>query len=167
MNLMKKIHLTGKHSLNKFAIVDDEDFERISKRKWWYNKYYGCATKQGKTIYLHRYVINAGPKEVVEHINENPLDCRKDNLIISNQSFNNIRKSKPRKGKKLSPEGRMVPKGVSMVSPRVNKLKPWTSSLQFEGKHYFCGYFKTMEEAEKAYLEKRKMILNELKNEEK
>lgn len=70
----------------KITEIDDEDAERILKHSW-------CAAKQrnkwraesrikGKLIRLHRFIMNAKPGEDVHHHDGEPLNNRKDNLII-------------------------------------------------------------------------------------
>lgn len=41
-----------------------------------------------KTCYLHRVVAGAGPGEIVDHRNGDPLDCRRENLRIVDASAN-------------------------------------------------------------------------------
>ena len=85
----------------KKAIVDDEDFEWLSKWKWQYKtgtngkyKYPGYASKW-KGARMHRLIINA-PKGIdVDHINGNGLDNRKKNLRLVNkfqQNQNSIKR---------------------------------------------------------------------------
>ena len=84
---MKHIPLTQ----GKFALVDDDDFERLNQRKWhvmkWGNTW--CAGRQSlkregkkKTIYMHREILGLGSgRDIqVDHINHNGLDNRRCNL---------------------------------------------------------------------------------------
>lgn len=81
---MKEIIISDGSSV----IVDDEDYERLSEWKWSANGN-GYAVrneryepKKYRKQYLHRAVMNAKPGEIVDHINGNPLDNRKENLRI-------------------------------------------------------------------------------------
>ena len=93
---MKKIYLRGKDS-NRFCLVDDVDFEELSKYSWYLNhkgyamrsrKYVNKKPDKGQ-ILMHRMVLD--PKEglVTDHINNEKLDNRKQNLRnITNKELN-------------------------------------------------------------------------------
>lgn len=84
------------------AIVDAEDFEHLSKFKWFaagkkdhtYSYAVRAATKEeraqgaGKTIRMHRVICPPGPTQMVDHINGNTLDNRKSNLRTCSRSQN-------------------------------------------------------------------------------
>lgn len=84
-------------------IIDTEDIEIVSQF-WWYKKadqnYVICDLhKNGKMerrIRLHRFLMNVldDDRVVVDHINRNPLDCRKSNMRIATQSQNCLNKSR-------------------------------------------------------------------------
>lgn len=93
---MKTIKLTK----GMEALVDDEDFELLSKWKW-------CATfgsrdrkwyairrerRDGPAIRMHRYLMGLGvwdsDKRVVDHLNGNSLDNRRENLEVVTQEEN-------------------------------------------------------------------------------
>ena len=101
---MKYIDLTQ----GKKAIVDDEDYEKLSKFKWhaqkhnrqggasWYAvRHYRdkkIKNKHGQskiTIQaMHRVIMNAPKGKNIDHINGNPLDNRKKNLRICTHQQN-------------------------------------------------------------------------------
>lgn len=76
------------------AIIDPEDFERVSKYKWRANdnKSGNSASiyhaRNDKVGYMHRFILNYTGDKVVDHINGNPLDNRKENLRIVSQKKN-------------------------------------------------------------------------------
>lgn len=85
---MKKLKL----STGQYAIVDDEDYEKLSISFWCLSSggYARRGTKtKGKTTthYMHRELLGY-PKGCVDHINGNKLDNRKSNLRAVNQSIN-------------------------------------------------------------------------------
>jgi len=75
---------------NKYAIVDAEVYEELSKYKWYAmlsgNKYYAVRNmslpNKHTLVLMHRQVMNAPSDKSVEHINGNSLDNRKDNLRL-------------------------------------------------------------------------------------
>lgn len=87
--IMQKIKLTKGY----FALVDDDDFDRLSKTNWCITSggYAKRGTKEhGKQTvhYMHRQIMNADKGYVVDHINGDKLDNRKSNLRLTNQSVN-------------------------------------------------------------------------------
>ena len=96
---MKKIKL----SLGKSAIIDDDDFERVSQYKWYINenaektKLYAMRSKlkseegivKGTKVYMHRFILQVVEKTaVIQHKNGNTLDNRKENLTIKKRAVN-------------------------------------------------------------------------------
>lgn len=65
-------------------LIDDTDLELVSKYRWWVGKdLYPCTKINGRPIRLHQLLLGALPKgKVVDHINRNRLDNRRDNLRI-------------------------------------------------------------------------------------
>ncbi len=90
---MKRISLTQ----GKFAIVDDEDFEKLSKYRWY-------AYKVGNTFYagrnfnkrpnqrrisMHRFIMKTPDGMDTDHRNMNGLNNQKHNLRICTKTQNN------------------------------------------------------------------------------
>lgn len=136
---MKTIPLTQ----GKVALVDDEDFERLSRFKWQAAKrnarYYGVRTADRKIIYMHREILSAPKGIEVDHENGNGLDNAKENLRLA---------TKPQNGmgfRKL--KGRSKFRGVCW-----HKLgKKWMASLCKNQRHFYLGLFETEEDAARAY----------------
>lgn len=78
------------------TLFDEEDYEKIKQRHWRISEKrkgtYVCSGSKngGGIIYLQWFVLNYTPKPgyVVDHINRNPLDNRKENLRIVKISEN-------------------------------------------------------------------------------
>lgn len=90
-------------SQGKFAVVDPDDYWRLSKHKW-------CAYRSGRTFYaarraqtgngqkrhlpIHRAVPNVPNGMFVDHINRNGLDNRKANLRPATHAQNTQNRAK-------------------------------------------------------------------------
>jgi hypothetical protein len=92
---MKQIKLTQ----NKYAIVDDEDFDLVNKYKWRFagdgyaltNIYLGRVNGKSKclTFTMHSLFLDVPTKGyVIDHINRNKLDNRRKNLRVASRSLN-------------------------------------------------------------------------------
>lgn len=132
---MKKIPLTrGQH-----ALVDDVDYEALSTFKWMYHNS-GYASRTMNHIMMHRVIMGAAKGELVDHINGNKLDNRRENLRIATRSQNNANTVK----RKDNTSGY---RGVS----KEHRGKRYRVQIQHNGKKIaICG-FKTPEDAAKAY----------------
>lgn len=154
--MTKKLIVNNKKCGDFEVLLDSDDFERISKFKWYINKQRGnkfrvVAFKKNKQIKLHRYILNITDSSVqVDHINGNPLDNRKCNL----RSCSNQQNSMNRKIK--NPLGY---KGV--FKEKKNLQKPYRAGITFNRKNISLGYFKTLEEAALAYNEAAKNYFKE------
>ena len=88
---MSRIYLRGKKGEGKFAEVDDDDFERLNKYKWYYGPGgYAYAYKVG---YMHRNIIEIPEGLQIDHINRDKLDNRRSNLRVCTSSENNLNRS--------------------------------------------------------------------------
>lgn len=141
---MKEIPLTQ----NRVALVDDDDYERIVAWNWIYaggvrkngTPYTGYAqtVRAGVTIKMHREILGATPGQRVDHKNQNPLDNRKENLRLANNS-QNIANAKRYAG------ARHPYKGVAVCGAK------WRAEIRVNGKHQHLGVFETITQAARAY----------------
>ena len=129
------------------AKVSDEDFDKLSKFKWYgagSKKKYACRQFQKNRmkhyVYMHREVMDAPEDMVVDHINGDPLDNRRENLRICTHAENSFNTKKPS-------HNTSGYKGVHFYKNR-NK---YTARIAFRGKDYNLGYFETAKEAHAAY----------------
>lgn len=121
--------------------VDDQDYVLVNSYTWHLNNRGYVATRvNGKYHLLHRFLLQPGPHELVDHINRNKLDNQKSNLRLCNSSQNNHNYSRP----KNNTSGF---KGVHWHKTN----KRWTAKITIEGKNKHLGYFKDKVEAAKAY----------------
>ncbi|NIA67604.1 hypothetical protein HBA54_03275 [Pelagibius litoralis] len=80
----------------KHALVDACDYELASEYSWHLggtDRKYVAGTVNGSTGYLHRVVMGAGPDDIVDHRDGNPLNCRRDNLRMATHSQNGANRS--------------------------------------------------------------------------
>lgn len=163
---MKQIPLstTGKHKGKYFAVVDDEDFERVNKYKWQvnFNQYTNYAQRQPlingrKTVFkLHRFILGVtDPKILVDHENGNGLDCRRNNIRIANATQNgynsrkHIKSSSKYKGVCIYIHHAKYKnkKGIVKNYP----YKQIIAQIAINGKNKKLGRFNTEKEAAIAY----------------
>lgn len=143
------------YNLGVFTIVDEQDLPLVKDFNWklsiaGHRKQlaYAVSKMNGKNISLHRLLITSECKHV-DHINGDGLDNRKANIRPATQGQNLMNR-----GKQINNTSGY--KGVS----RTGKDK-WKAMIQFEGKDYYAGSFKTKEEAALAYDKKAKELFGE------
>lgn len=126
----------------KFALVDGEDYERVSLFKWTLDNTGYVVRKQTspdgrkQKILLHRFLTNAPSDMDVDHRDRNPLNNIRSNLRICSRSQNSM--NRPAKQNSSS-----VYKGVTYHK----RDKAWMARLS--GK--CLGYFISEVEAAKTY----------------
>lgn len=144
---MKKIKLTQ----GKYALVDNEDFEKLSQFKWHAvadrrisgGQFYACRSVTNKPkIKMHRVIMSCPDGLEVDHKDHNGLNNQKKNLRIVDR-LQNQRNQKPQVG------GTSKYKGVHF-NKRIKK-KPWVARISVKNKPISLGNYATPEEAALAY----------------
>ena len=131
--------------------ISKGDFDKVRPYKWYAVKrrkgYWACAhsllpdgTK--KNISLHRLLLEPDEDHVVDHINMNPLDNRRENIRIASRSQNQM-------NRRVSSNNTTGYKGVSIDS----RSGKFIASISVNCKFIRLGTFQTAEEAAKAYAE--------------
>lgn len=137
---MKEIQLTK----GMVALVDDEDYDRLLKHKWYFGSH-GYAVrdtggrKNRRAVLMHNEIICPLPTFVIDHLNREKLDNRKCNLRActkSQNSFNSFRK-----------DNASGYRGVSWC--RITNK--WVTRKSVRGVYKVIGYFTTAEDANDAY----------------
>ena len=137
-------------------LFDEEDKELVSQNKWHLmkNGYVACTkyvkgsgrkNQKNICIYFHRIITNAPKGKVVDHINGNKLDNRKENLRVCTQRENMVNCGMLKNNKSGY-------KGVSWHKA----AKKWESYLHFNNKKIRLGFFEDIEKA----AEKRNKAFN-------
>lgn len=133
-----------------YATVDAADFERLNKYKWTAlvtgSKVYAVRNEKGKTILMHRQILNAPPDKVVDHIDGTGLNNRRLNLRLCTKQ-QNLYNSRPR-------AARSQYKGVR-YEKRAGK---WIAEITHKGKRYHLGSFDDEIAAAKAYDRKARRL---------
>lgn len=158
-----KIKTSGKRP-KQTIIIDDSDYKIVKKHKWWANpqgKVFRVETdlfkeeqkKWGiKRISLARYLLKEKRRNIiVDHINGNPLDNRRQNLRRCTHA-ENIRNRKIN-----NKNNKSGIRGVNWDKER----KKWVAQLMFNRKHIFLGRFTNKEDASKAAIEGREKYYGE------
>jgi hypothetical protein len=144
---MKKIKLTQ----DKFALVDDQDYEFLIQWKWCASKHRGmfyavrCVQSKLKqtAIKMHQIIaIRMGllASDTLDHIDQNGLNNQRLNLRLATVSQNGINRPKQRNNTS----------GYKGVHWRKDSHK-WQAKIQINGKDIHLGYFTSKKEAAKAY----------------
>lgn len=76
-------------------LIDNEDVERVLLQGFWSISSHGYIhrNENQKSIYLHRFIMNAPDDMWVDHKNHKGTDCRKSNLRLCTPSENNKNQS--------------------------------------------------------------------------
>lgn len=125
------------------ALVDDADLERLSAFRWFLNSngYAARAIGDGRAELMHREIMGLGhgDGQFVDHVNQNKLDNRRENLrvvdaLASAQNRPSCRGSSSRF------------RGVSWAKDK----RRWRVRPQLGGASVHVGYFASEIEAAKA-----------------
>ena len=153
---MKFIPLTQ----GKFAIVDDEDFERINQYKWQAVRHkdtfyaarnkWNSTTKRMKLIYMHRQILHLLIGTECDHKNHNGLNNRKQNLRAATTAQNRYNQL-PRKN------GTSKLKGVYWDK---NGHK-WHAKITKDSKSLYLGLFVNESDVADAYDKMAKRLFGE------
>jgi hypothetical protein len=116
------------------AIIDDQDFERVSAVSWFLSRngyvvHSVYDRGKRKTIYLHRFVMNAPQNRIVDHRDGNKCDNRRGNLRLCSNTQNS--------------QNRADVRGVSWHKPS----RKWRAYISVSGKQLSLGMFEKYDDA--------------------
>ncbi len=140
---MKTVQATGRD-----VIVDDADYEMARHLAMFVDSSTGYAryhtigsAKARKRKYVHTLITGPVPAGcVVDHINGNKLDNRRDNLRIVTPNTNQANRHK------LNRNNRSGIRGVCF-NPGNSPFRPWKATIYANYRTVNLGYFETIEEA--------------------
>ena len=114
-------------------------------------RYYEKAVDGGRkrwVKYFHREVMNAKDGEIIDHINQDMLDNRRENLRVADKSLNALNTAKFKSSTGY--------RGVTF-SKQSGKYQ---ANITIHKKRYYLGSFDTAKEAGKSYLKAQEAYLN-------
>lgn len=142
---MKTIPLTR----GKLALVDDEDYERVSSLKWyairqpkrhheiWYAVRH--ASKNEKLTYMHRFILGVGSGVQIDHEDGDGLNCQRRNMREATHGQNVVNRDRIR--------GRVFTSKYRGVYRAQSGANPWRAAIRENGRQVHLGSFSTEEEA--------------------
>jgi hypothetical protein len=143
------------------ALVDEDDYEKAISIRWYLEKRvpwtpyamgHPLKHDRQKTIRMHRFIMDAKQGQVVDHINGNGLDNRKENLRFCTLAQNHFNQVKTRGVSKY--------KGVYWHKP----AKKWCANIHYNGKTTGLGLFIDEDDAARAYDTVAKELFGEFAN---
>ena len=133
---------------------DLEDYDKIKERYWFKtNNGYFATKSYGIPIMLHRFILNLPSFQYdnpVDHVNHNTFDNRKVNLMITNNSQNNMNKG-------LASNNTSGVKGVNFDK---NK-NLWIARISAYKVRYYLGEFVNKQDAIRARKEAEEILHGE------
>lgn len=129
------VYVTLRNS-DKIMMCDIEDWENLKCFTWFDVGGYSMAARNKK---FHRLVMKASKKDVIDHINRNTYDNRKQNLRHATPQVNRMNTSVPRNSKTGVLGVRMTENG-----------KRYKAVIKVNNQTINLGVYDTLEEAKKA-----------------
>ncbi len=137
--MSKLVYLTNSTDV---AVVDDADYDRVSKHKWWANvtshtTYAMTCLRDGEkycNIRMHRFILNATKGQKIDHRDRHGLNNTKDNLRLcsSKQNAHN-------RGPLLEFRGDAVKSQYKGVTVHGNGI--YIAVIREDGRAYYLGSF--------------------------
>ena len=125
-------------------MLSERDHHSVSQHSWYWNgNYVRADIKKNDTtdrVYLHAFIMCPDKYQVVDHINRNVLDNRRENLRVCTQSQNLANSNKRKNCSSLY-------KGVSWNK----KNRKWAAYINADKSRVPLGYFRSEQEAACAY----------------
>jgi len=140
---MKTIELTR----GKVTVVDDDDFPSLCRYKWAFtsNGYAARGVWKGKTILMHRLLLDAPKGVEVDHKNRDKLDNRRENIRLCSGAQN-------KQNRGIQKNNISGYRGVHWSSLN----DKWRATIDVNGKRHHLGLFYEERDAALAYNESAK-----------
>jgi len=112
------------------TMIDRDDVRLVENYKWFRSSgTYVSGNVEGKRILLHKFIMDT--TDSIDHVNGDSLDNRRENLRTATQSQNMMNRK--------AMNGDLV--GV------MREGKRWCARIKKDGKRYYLGAYKTINEA--------------------
>ncbi len=134
----------------KFARIDGDEFERVSKHNWRFHGGYAVSGSGEQALQLHNFIIPPPDRLFNDHVSRDTLDNRKSNLRICTHRQNCWNRTRPSTNKSGY-------KGVCWSK----KNRKWKASIKADGKVRLLGHFVDKIEAANAYEKAAKKFFGE------
>lgn len=136
---MKIIYLTSR----EHVLVDDDDYARLAAHRWCpsvnLHTTYAMRSVAGRTIYMHREILQPDAAMHVDHIDGNGLNNQRANLrpaTMAQNLANQRRRSDNTSGIK----------GVTWD----RQTQMWRAQIHVHGKHVCLGRYRELDDARQA-----------------
>lgn len=134
----------------QFAIVDDGDFELLSRWKWYAQRHpttgFYAARREGRggpVVLMHRFINQTPDGFVTDHRDCNGLNNQRLNLRTATDQQNQMNTAPNRGG--------TSPLKGAWFDPSMRNRKQWRSAIRINGRLKYLGRFQTEHEAADAY----------------
>lgn len=135
------------------ALVDEDDYDKVSKFNWHYSSYKYAHTSNTRKhkITMHHLIMGKPEKGYdVDHINGNGLDNRKSNLRIV-PHWLNLHNSGVSKNNKSGESG------VHYMA----RIDRYWAYINIQGKRKSLGYYKSFDEAKAVRVKAKQELFRE------
>lgn len=134
-----------------YATVCDEDWHMCTLYSWYLSENGECrGLVDGQNTSLHRFIMKPEKGKIIQHIDKDKSNNKRDNLMITTCSTRNHMRAK---NKNATSDYYGVYYATSD--------KVWRSQITKDGREYIIGSFPTEVEAAKAYNEKAEELYGE------
>jgi hypothetical protein len=144
----------------KCAIIDVGDYRRIAPYRWYAARagkkgtWYARGTVNGRTIWLHRFIMRPGRGLDVDHRLGNTLDNRRSQLRVCTRAQNLANRA-------VGLKSATAIKGVH----RHSNGRQFVAYIQKEYKRHYLGTFPTADAARAAYTAASRLLQGEFARE--
>lgn len=143
--MTKEIIIGNRRYGQQVCLVDEEDFEHLSKFKWHLlqnsKTFYANTIIDGKTVKMHRLIMNAKTGEFIDHRDHNGINNCRSNLRICTRSQNSMNGTRS--------TNRHGYKGIYYKKSH----RRFVATVKVNGKTKYFGGYKTAREAAISYNE--------------
>jgi len=133
---IKRIPLSGGH----YAFVDAADYEWLNRYRWFFRNGYAARREHGKTVFMHRQIMQPPDGMFVDHIDGNRANNCRCNLRVCTR-----RENLRNQGKRAGCLSRY--KGVSYD----RRDRNWVAAINYDNRRVVLGDFDDEVEAARAY----------------